>query len=404
MAIKDSLGNYILFSSTSTANTRLWSRDLTAAYNTFSPAKKKYYVLKNPPATVGRLPTATTCGTPKTIKLGNKTYIIDPNIYDALIASLALRPVGSLEELQALIKQVRTQLGIPAPIGVQLKNEPLRNIITKYTYPSVGDTWKQGKTDQPSKIGSLFKLGNYVTYHYSVYSTELPSINFWKDKFPNRTLNLKKAQYFYAQENDGCRYTRRYVDLFTTATRSGVTVLPKDALSRYEQFKIIDYSAFPGSNTSLTLTLAFLLADTSQLKAGVFPALFGAIFVASAVWSSQINNLPGINLRDIIIADINANSELIFIPLNTDLDLINDVTVPAGTGFYFPVTNGGGTGSSGSGSSGTTGTSNTGDTTCNSNKNKSGVCNAATLQNLVKNQFLDAATLQNLIFTFDTNV
>ena len=143
MAIKDSLGNYILFSSNSTANTRLWSRDLTAAYNTFSPAKKKYYVLKNPPATVGRIPQAKTCGTPKTIKLGNKTYIIDPNIYDALIASLALRPVRSLEELQALIAQVRVQLGIPAPIGVQLKNEPLRNVITKYTYPSVGDKWRQ---------------------------------------------------------------------------------------------------------------------------------------------------------------------------------------------------------------------------------------------------------------------
>ena len=395
MAIKDSLGNYILFSSTSTANTRLWSRDLTAAYNTFSPAKKKYYVLKNPPATATRIPlTRRTCGTPKTIQLGNKTYLIDSSIYDAVVAALALRPVQSLLELQALIAQVRAQLGVPAPIGVQLKNEPLRNIITKNTYPSIGDTWKQGKTDQPSKIGSLFKLGNYVTSYYAEYSNELPNINFWKDKFPNRTLNLKKAQYFYAQQNDGCNYSRRYVDLFTLATRSGVTVLPTTALSRYEQFKIIDYSAFPGSNTSLTLTLAFLLADTAELKAGVFPALFGAIFVASTVWSQQINNLPGVPLKDIIIADINANSELIFIPLDTDLDLINNVTLSPGTGFYFPVTNGGGTG----------GSSSTGDTTCNSNQNKSGVCSVATLQNLVKNRFLDAVTLQNLIFSFDTSV
>ena len=401
MAIKDSLGNYVLFSSTSTANTRLWSRDLTAAYNTFSPAKKKYYVLKNPPATATRILQPRTCGNPKTIKLGNKTYLIDPNIYDALIAALALRPVRSLEELQALIAQIRAQLGVPPPIGVQLKNEPLRNIITKYTYPSVGDNWKQGKTDRPSKIGSLFKLGNYVTYHYAEYSYALPNITFWKDKFPNRTLNLKKAQYFYAQQNDGCKYTRRYVDLFTLATRSGVTVLPANALSLYEQTKIIDFSAFPGLNTSLTLTLAFLLADTAELKAGVFPALFGAIFVASTGWSQQIENLPGVNLRDIIIADINANSELIFIPLETDLDLINNVTLQPGTGFYFPVTNGGGTGTTSSGSGGS---SSTGDTTCNSNRNKSGVCSVATLQNLVKNQFIDAVTLQNLIFSFDTKV
>jgi hypothetical protein len=137
-----------------------------------------------------------------------------------------------------------------------------------------------------------------------------------------------------------------------------------------------------------------LLADTAELKAGVFTALFGAIFVASTVWSQQINNLPGVPLKDIIIADINANSELIFIPLDTDLDLINNVTLSPGTGFYFPVTNGGGTG----------GSSSTGDTTCNSNQNKSGVCSVATLQNLVKNRFLDAVTLQNLIFSFDTSV
>jgi hypothetical protein len=334
------------FSTVGSAKTRSWTRDTTAGFNTHFPEKLKYYVLKNPTSTTAKpVPQNVNYRTLKTVKVGTKTYAIDTNIYEAMVASLAANPVQTMLQLRERIVFIRAQLGIPPPISVQLKDVPLRNYIKTTQYSSVGDEWKRGKTDQKAVIGSFFKFGNKVSSLFLNNLQNLPYINFWSDKFVKRTLSLKNAQYFYAQSNDGCGYSRNYADLFTTAVQSGSTVLPSTTFTRFRQSGIIDYDPFPGaSQTSLSLTLAFLLADSQSIKITQFPVKFGAIFLATNVWSDLILDSFGNPLQPLqsqIKSEVQANSELIFIPLLSELEIIDDLNFAPETGFYFPVTNGG---------------------------------------------------------------
>ena len=345
MAVYDSLGNYVLFSTISAEKTRLWSRDTTAGSNTFYPEKLKYYVLKNTPSTVPAVPTEVTARNLKTVVVSGKTYAIDINIYDALVASMVQNPITTLEQLKERIVLVRAQLGIKPPVSVQLQGVPLRNLIKRYQYPLVSDQWQRSSVAQPKVTGSSFRLGNIVTSAFAANNTSLPYINYWAGKFQTRKLNLNNAQYFYGQKNDGFSYTRTYAELFTTASRAGATILPQNSLLKYTQTGIIDYDPFPtATNSSLSLTLAFLVPDTPNLKVGDFPAKFGAIFVASTIWTSLIQDNEGNPLQPVqsqIASDVAANSELIFIPLQTDLDIIENLRLTPMTGCSFPVTNGG---------------------------------------------------------------
>lgn len=379
MAVFDSVGNYILFSTVGSAKTRSWTRDTSAGSNTHFPEKLKYYVLKNPKSTTAAPVPTVNIRNLKTVKVGTKTYAIDTNIYEAMVASLAANPVQTMLQLRERIVLVREQLGIPPPISVQLRDVPLRNYIKTTQYSSVGDEWKRGKTDQKAVIGSFFKFGNKVSSLFLNNLQSLPYINFWSDKFTKRTLSLKDAQYFYAQSNDGCSYTRNYADLFTTAVQSGSTVLPPTTFLKFTQSGIIDYDPFPGvSQTSLSLTLAFLLADSPNLKITKFPVKFGAIFIATNVWSDLILDAFGNPLQPLqsqIKAEIQANSELIFIPLLSELEIIDDLSFGSQTGFYFPVTNGGDLN-----------------------------VKMATLLSKLKNLFADTALLQSLNSSFDTTL
>jgi len=375
----DSLGNYIQYNSSSVcAQPRVWTRETTA--NIIFPEKVKYYVLKNPPSTVRNVPQLITCKNNKTVVVGNKTFVIDSKIYDSVVAKLDAAkavgaPVTSLEGLRAVIAESRAELNIPAPISVQLANVPLNIVPTVKTYNSIGDTWQSSKLVSKNTVGSFFKYGNFVSSLFDTFSTTLPYLNFWQGKFNIRDLNLKKAQYFYAQQNDGCSYSSTFINLFTTALRSGSTILPPSAISLYNSTGIIYFDPFPSGSTSLSLTLCFILSDM-PVKPGTFPARFGAIFVASPYWVDRVPETPynGSDLRTLIRAEIKANSELIFIPILSDLDLIEYVPVASGTGFYIPVTNGG-----------------------------VYTTKITLLFNLLKNQFADTLTLQNQDYSFSTN-
>jgi hypothetical protein len=373
MASYDALGAYVQYETSSFLPTRVWSRDTSSGTKCYDKEKYKYYVLKNPPATIKGTPQLLKCKTAKTVVVGNITYVIDSSIYAKVVDLLSTNPVNSLVGLRDTIARARAQLNIPAPIGVQLQNVPLRNVMVNKKYVALGDEWKAKKLVTKVNVGSLFKFGRIVSPLFDLFSATLPYINFWSGKFNTRNLNLKKAQFFYAQDNEGCLYRRTYIELFTTALRSGATILPPDALILYRDTGIINFEPFPASSKTLSLTLGFVLGDTPKLKVGTFQAKFGAVFIASPYWVNSIPETPynGSTLRALIREEVLANSEFIFIPIESQLDIIENFTLGPGTGFYFPITNGG-----------------------------DFQTKITPLLNQLKNEFADFLTLQNQDYTF----
>ena len=346
-AVCDSLGNYILNSSDASCNSvKIWNRDISRSSNVFYPNKTKYYILKNPPSTVRSPPRLVVCNnSPKTVNIGNIAYIIDATIYDTVVTLLQTNPVNTLDKLRLTIAEARRIQNKPAPLSVQLRDVPLSNILTTRTYTSIGDTWRSSKSVPKNVVGSFFKSGDILNRLFSDTADFLPYINFWKGKFNNREMNLKKAIYFYAQTNDGCGYSSTYNSLYTTSLRSGSTILPANSIQLFQKTGIIYFDPFPSSSGALSLMLAFLVS-TDIVKPGTYPAKFGAIFIADDYWLNGIPDVtkPGLGgktLRTLIRNEIKANSELIFIPIESQLDLIESIPLGRNTGFYFPYTNGG---------------------------------------------------------------
>ena len=380
MAICDCNGNYILFRGDGNALTRVWNRDQASCvartptyYN-----KLKYYVLKNPKeTTVKGTQQLVVCTNAKTVNVGNKRFAINGNIYDRVVELLSLNPTNSLDGLNRIIAQARSEIGVAPPISVQFKDIPLSNVLINRTYSSIGDKWKESKVVGRNQRGSIFKFGVKVSSLFNTYKDVLPYINFWSGKFNTRDLNLKEAQYFYAQNDEDCGYTSSYLALHTTAVRAGATIIPLSALRQFRETGIINFDPFPASSKSLSLTLAFVIPDYSNVKVGVFPAKFGAIFIASSYWVDTIPNVSvsGSTLQTLIRNEIKKNSELIFIPILSELDIIENLQITPGAGCYFPVTNGGDIS-----------------------------LNISVLFNQLKNDFADTLTLQNRDYSFKVNL
>ena len=322
MAVFDSLGNYVLYSTDSTAATRNWSRDTSAGDNKIFPEKLKYYVLKNPPSTVKGAPLRR-CSSTKTVVVNGKTYAIDPSIYTYVVESLAQSPVFTLQQLQERIKLIRVQTNNPSPLDVKLKDVPLRGLIKNYTYESVGDKWKDEKTPVSLTISVDFIAGNPV---------DLISINFrmlaeFQSFFTSPRLMVENATYVLVQQNNGCSYTGKVADLFGSASRVGSTILAVQSKQNFTDYGIFDF----------TPILCFMVPYSTTYRNGNVKAKFGFL----VGFPPSFLELYELGPNSLVYKTIAANSELLFIPIQSDLEIIENTDIPKGNGLSFPVTNGG---------------------------------------------------------------
>jgi len=324
MAIYDSLGEYILFSSESDAKTRLWSRDTNASNKCVNQAKLKYHVLKNPPATM-KMQVPSAARITKTVKVGNVTYAIDPVIYDELIYSLNLSPVYTLEQLQERIKIVRIQTNKPPPLNVLLKDVPLRGVFQNRQYNSIGDKWENSKVAvaENKRADVDFKVGNPININIENF----PFIKAYQALFIKGQLVLQNAQYIFAQVNVGCAYTGKTNDLFGVASRAGARITAIQSRQNFFKYGILSFEP----------VLTVMVPSTSRNATDDYPTKFGVLVSITPELLSKYN-LPS---KPLILDAISKNSELIFIPLQTQLDRIENIDYPVGTGVDFPVTNGG---------------------------------------------------------------
>lgn len=161
MTTCNSVGNYILFRTGSSVPTRIGSRFESCGqeyYSALVAKKRKYYILKNPPNTI-QLPIKSCLTTSFTITVGKRIYAIDPVIYDTLTASLALNPVYTLDQLQQQIKLARIATGTLPPMSVQLAQVPISDLYRRYTY-NYGPSQNLKMSDLTKPVYSYpFKMG-----------------------------------------------------------------------------------------------------------------------------------------------------------------------------------------------------------------------------------------------------
>lgn len=322
MAIFDSLGNYVLYSTGSTAATRNWSRDTSAGENRIFPEKLKYYVLKNPPSTVKGAPLRR-CNGSKTVVVSGKTYAVDPSIYSYVAESLVQSPVFTLQQLQERIKFIRVATNNPSPLSVQLKDVPLRGLVKNYQYESIGDKWKDVKTPVSLQVSVDYIAGNPV----DLVLKNFPLLVQFESLFTSPRLMVENATYILVQQNNGCSYTGKIADLYGSASRVGSTIL---AIQSKQDF--IDYGIF-----EFAPILCFMVPYSTKYRNGNVKAKFGFL----VGFPPSFLELYELGPDTLVYKTIAANSELLFIPIQSDLEIIENTDIPKGNGLSFPITNGG---------------------------------------------------------------
>jgi hypothetical protein len=322
MAIFDSLGNFVLYSTESTASTRNWTRDTSAGDKRIFPEKLKYYVLKNPPSTVKGAPLRR-CSGSKTVVVNGKTYAVDPSIYSYVVQSLEQSPVFTLQQLQERIKMIRVETNNPSPLSVQLKDVPLRGLIKNYQYESVGDKWKDVKTSVSLKVSVDFIAGNPV----DLVLKNFPLLVQFQSLFTSPRLMVENATYILVQQNNGCSYTGKVADLYGSASRVGSTILAIQSKQDFTDYGIFEFAPI----------LCFMVPYTTTYRNGNMKAKFGFL----VGFPPSFLELYELGPDSLVYQAIAANSELLFIPIQSDLEIIENIDVPKGNGVSFPVTNGG---------------------------------------------------------------
>ena len=330
MAAFDSFGNYILYATGSKNPTRMWNRAETSGTDICAPRvheKLKYYVLKHPPATAA--PVALKSNAP-TIQIGKATYAIDPTIYSALLRSIAISPVLNLIDLQARIKTVRAELGEPAPISLQLADIPLSQYKRRYTYQSSASSYPVerfvNKIKNMTPYSYPFALGDFVNFPEL---NQLPRFGLFKQIFVGFPLNYDLARYFYVSKNDNCLRTNKINDLFpgNGADLFGASILSVKSIELYNRRGIKFF--FPTA-TTLVHGSTDIYGGKNPIELGIIIGINGTILRAY--------NLP---ITTEFLRRVDENSQFIFIPVKSQLDLIEYMIPPNGSGITFPDNNGG---------------------------------------------------------------
>lgn len=330
MAAIDALCQCILFSSQATAKTREWSR--FQGVTCINQEKLKYYTLKNPPSTV-KTPIRTCASKATTVEVGGRVYAIDPAIYVALAFTLSktlppyqlqefqktpfyetfvhLRtvPVLTLEALQERIQLVRALESKPPPENVRLRDVPLTGWIPKRTYLAGNNKWPD--VVRPDANSYQFKAGKAI----DVIIGNFPILSLYQEFFFRRKFVLQNAQYIFVGKDDGCTYTALVADLSDSASISGSAI-----------------TAVRPSFLSFAPIVTLMKPASAE-----YPVKFGLLFAIN----EQILSYYDFPTKQRVLEEVGKNSEFIFMPAQTQQEVLENKDLPEGMGVTFPYTNGG---------------------------------------------------------------
>lgn len=359
----DSLKIYDLFSANGNEPPRLWSRSQSSGRESICgpglcllSAKLKQRVLQrtqdnNGPGILterinrNQLTAFTTMtnpnftrNIPKThIRIGSVFYYIPQNIYDILVQLYNPLPTFTLYQLQQEITRIRAVYNLPNPNVLQ--DVPLSQYKKRYVYNGNNKNW-QYEQDKNMTVTQLHPINYKVLNLVEVFDLNIFNQMPFLGNFGLRKLQPQNAQFITVVQNTSCSYSNKISDLFPNGNASywGSGILPiiskqqyyiNGSMLFYPQFAIVqpeDWGIYIGT-PSLKFGLLIGMNDQSILyfKSFLTPAL---LVLFEQMLIQLLPKLP-------------TNSELIFIPIQNEVELIQNEDYKSNTGITFPLLSGG---------------------------------------------------------------
>jgi len=358
----NSLQFYDLFSSTSTDPPRLWTRSESSGREScckpglcLISAKLKQRVQErtqdnNGPGIlaeqfkrneIAAFTTMTnsnlTRNVPKThIRIGGVVYYVPQDIYDILVQLYNPLPNFTLSQLQQEISRIRSLYHFPRPNLLQ--NVPLSQYKKRYVYNENNKKWKYEQDKDVSLVRNysiVYTVLNLVNVDMKVFN----SMGFL-GQFGQRRFQTQNAQFINVVKNIGCSYATKIKELFPNGSASywGNTLLPVVSKEQY----------YKNGSTIFYPEFVIVQPQSWDIYGGANSIKFGMLIGLNIESIAYIETF----LESNVLADFNAmlvtllpkvltNSELIFIPIQNQVELIQNVNYKSNTGIHFPITSGG---------------------------------------------------------------
>ena len=398
----DTQGNYILFNTASTQHTRAWSRADTSGRlyccaNTAGTCvdsrviseKRKYTILQyqnnnnegpgrqrslTERTTIGRFSSGLvnrnfTRSLDNTIKIGNVNYGVPARI-KSIIAKYqeeGIIPISlTIDQLKKYMAVIRELINENADIGVRLRDVPLSQYKSRYTYSAGGNKWPTGSQDQPIYLAPKNFSVPYVLTDYALSKEVIAALIDTLYTIPdegilNGSLSTGRAQYLQVIRNDTCGYTGSLEDIMP-ATSDAAALKSASVWGT----RIINPNRFDINSLGTTGLANFVVmrpAD-AQRYGGKYQTRVGLIMVLSGelLRAQRTNIVTRIQkicakcpnpsqpycehtadvavvvdkLIDCVIKYTARYSEFIFVPIETHIDKLANPQLPTNTSVTFP--------------------------------------------------------------------
>lgn len=391
-------GRYMLFSTNSTEPTRKWNRANSSGRsiccarkpcNDLLNEKLKYTVLQYKQNNNGNgIDTQTqnyvnfssfisgiqdrnyTRHSSNTIQIGNRLFYIHPDIIEYVKVYIQENYTKeqiknlSIDTIRKIVVLLKQKYNLSIPKEVLLRDVPLSQFKNRYTYLSSNNNWKNDpiqKTEiykNPLSFDIPYKVGAFITdstilapfknnQEHNIFSI------LYNLSFKNLYIASNDIQFLYVIQNNTCTYTgisdylfppQTDEEMITSASFWGSTILSKQTIENfvYKNIKSIDpifVIIQPGSWK--------VNCGKYYAKVGVLLSLYTFVLNNSTAFKQYYKYLyPDDTDEELqieydlylsrVLTLTKNNSELVFIPIQTQLGLLNNIKYQVGYGVNIP--------------------------------------------------------------------
>lgn len=382
--------NYMLFSTNSTEPPRLWTRanssgriiccNATKCFdNTLLHEKLKYTVLRykennggsGSDSNINRNIRSFLAGknanrnytrhSLHTVELNDKLYYVEPNIKTELISYINKNftkeqlKLLSIEKIRNIIIKLKQKYNINIPKHVLLKNIPLSQYKNRYTYLSSPNNWNNDPTtkvpvvQKPLSFNIPYQCGNIITNSYVLapFSDKTNNVFsiLYNLKFQNIGITSNDIQFIYVLQNNTCTYTGKIENLFPA--QNDTEMLSSASFWGSSILSTVSLNAFINNNVKFFDPIFVIVQPGSwKVHCGKHPAKFGILLslysfvynnkttfkkyyhvVYPADTDAQLDTKYNLYLNTVYTLTKN-NSDLVFIPIQSELGVLNTVKYP----------------------------------------------------------------------------
>lgn len=296
------------------------------------------------------------------IQFENILYYVDQQIMNLIHYEMKFNslPKLTVHNLKNTISYIRSKYNIQLPVNVLLQNVPLSQFKTRTTYLAGNNNWSVDPTqkintyDNPLNFNIPYKVGNTITTDTIIKPLKSVLTLMYTKYLSKLTISTTDIQYIYVLQNNTCTYTGKTNYLFpakndiqavTSASFWGSNLLTKNVMDNYM------------NNNILSMTPIFIIIQPASWKVncGKYYSKFGILisfnifvtmykqqfldaFYADNHGTPEELEVEYNNYKLLVSQSTALNSDLIFIPIQTQLGLINTIKYPIDYNVNIPFT------------------------------------------------------------------